>query len=105
MSFSKNKILITGGSGMVGSAFKKLLPNAEYITKEQLHNFSYIIKDKYVIHLAAKVGGVKANTDFISDFYTYNSEINQKVLDMLGWEELKKLFLYYLPVFTLMLRM
>lgn len=66
---------------MVGNAFKNIVPNAEYITKEQLHNFSYIIKDKLVIHLAAKVGGVKANTDFVSDFYTYNSEINQKVLD------------------------
>ena len=73
--------LITGGSGMIGTAFKNLLPDAEYITKEQLHDFSYIIKDKLVIHLAAKVGGVKANTDFISDFYTHNSEINQKVLD------------------------
>ena len=73
--------LVTGGSGMVGSAFKSIVPNAEYITKEQLHDFSYIIKDKLIIHLAAKVGGVKANTEFISDFYTYNSEINQKVLD------------------------
>lgn len=74
-------MIITGGTGMVGSSFKKILPDAEYITKEQLHDFSYSIKDKFVIHLAAKVGGVKANTDFISDFYTYNSEINQKVLD------------------------
>jgi GDP-L-fucose synthase len=73
--------LITGGSGMVGNAFKRLIPDAEYITKEQLHSFSYIIKDKLVVHLAAKVGGVKANTDFVSDFYAYNSEINQKVLD------------------------
>ena len=66
---------------MVGNAFKNLLPDAEYITKEQLHNFSYIIKDKFVIHLAAKVGGVKANTDFVSDFYVENSLINQRVLD------------------------
>ena len=73
--------LITGGSGMVGNTFKNFLPNAEYITKNQLHDFSYIIKDKFVIHLAAKVGGVKANTDFISDFYVENSLINQRVLD------------------------
>lgn len=74
-------MIITGGTGMVGNAFKKMLPNAEYINKEQLHNFSYIIKDKFVIHLAAKVGGVKANTDFVSDFYVENSLINQRVLD------------------------
>jgi GDP-L-fucose synthase len=77
----EKQIIVTGGTGMVGNSFKRILPDAEYITKEQLHDFSYIVKDKSVIHLAAKVGGVKANIDFVSDFYTYNSEINQKVLD------------------------
>jgi len=33
-----------------------------------------------VIHLAAKVGGVKANTDYISDFYEENIQINTNVL-------------------------
>jgi len=75
------KCIITGGSGMVGSAFKNILPRAEYITRQQFHNLSYDIKDKSVIHLAAKVGGVKANTDYISDFYCENSEINQKILN------------------------
>jgi GDP-L-fucose synthase len=73
--------LINGGSGMVGSAFKQMLPAAEYITREQLHSLSYDIKDKYLVHLAAKVGGVKANSDFVADFYIENSYINEKVLD------------------------
>jgi len=73
--------IITGGTGMVGNSFRSLTPDAEFITKEQLHNFSYNIRDKFIIHLAAKVGGVKANTDEIADFYTENSTINQKVLD------------------------
>ena len=81
MKNKNNEFLITGGSGMVGNAFKSLLPDAQYITKDQLHNFSYSIKDRFVIHLAAKVGGVKANTDFVSDFYVENSLINQRVLD------------------------
>ncbi len=76
-----NNLVITGGSGMIGSNFKKILPTAVYITKEELHNFSYDIKDKYIIHLAAKVGGVKANTDEVLDFYLDNSLINQRVLD------------------------
>lgn len=80
-NFINYNILVTGGSGMVGSAFKKLVPEAQYIDKEQLHNFSYNIKDKFVVHLAAKVGGVKANTDFVSDFFVENSYINQRVLD------------------------
>ena len=73
--------IITGGSGMVGSAFKSILPQAEYITREQFHNLDYDINNKSVIHLAARVGGVKANTDYIADFYHENSIINQKILD------------------------
>ena len=66
---------------MVGTAVKKELPDGEYITKKQLHSLTYDINSKYVIHLAAKVGGVKANTDYIADFYHDNSLINQKVLE------------------------
>ena len=77
----KNNIIVTGGTGMVGSAFKSILPQAEYITRQQFHNLDYNIKDKCVIHLAARVGGVKANTDYIADFYHENSIINQKILD------------------------
>ena len=73
--------IITGGSGMVGSSFRNIIPQSEYITREQFHNLSYDISDKYVIHLAAKVGGVKANTDYIADFYYENSIVNQKILD------------------------
>ena len=76
-----DKFIITGASGMVGSAFKGILSQAEYITREQFHNLSYDINGKSVIHLAAKVGGVKANTDYIADFYHENSIINQKILD------------------------
>ena len=77
----KNNIIVTGGTGMVGSAFKSILPQAEYISRDQFHNLSYDIRDKHVIHLAAKVGGVKANTDYIADFYHENCIINQKILD------------------------
>jgi len=73
--------LVTGGSGMVGSALKTILPDADYIDREALHSSCYDVKDKTVIHLAAKVGGVKANTDYVGDFYLENSLINQKVLE------------------------
>ena len=66
---------------MVGSAFKTILPQAEYVTREQFHNLSFDVLNKSIIHLAAKVGGVKANTDYIADFYYDNSIINQKILD------------------------
>jgi GDP-L-fucose synthase len=74
-------MIITGGTGMVGSAFKKIAPQAEYITKDQFHNLSYDISEKYVIHLAAKVGGVRANTEYVADFYSENSILNEKILN------------------------
>ena len=80
-------MIITGGTGMVGSAFKRILPQAEYPNRIHLSNercanmFSALLKDKEVIHLAAKVGGVKVNTDEIADFYLENSLINQRILD------------------------
>lgn len=87
MSMPENKsFLITGGSGMVGTAFKNILPNAEYPSRKQLHsmlNRGLYEKDfgnAYIFHLAAKVGGVKANTEQVADFYLENSTLNQRIL-------------------------
>jgi GDP-L-fucose synthase len=80
MSAHQDKLLVTGGSGMVGGACKSAFPQAEFITRKQFHDLSYDIRDKHIIHLAARVGGVKANTDYIADFYSENSVINEKIL-------------------------
>jgi GDP-L-fucose synthase len=85
-----NSIVVTGGSGMVGSAFKSILPTAEYIARKQLHDKTYDIAGKSLIHLAAKVGGVKANIDYVADFYYENSIINQKILDYAHKEKASK---------------
>lgn len=80
------KILITGASGMVGYAFKQLLPDAEYPTRKELHSILKNIfhkqefSGKNIIHLAAKVGGVKANSEQVADFYMQNSVLNEKIL-------------------------
>jgi GDP-L-fucose synthase len=65
---------------MVGSAFKRVLPEAEYPNREQFHNLLFDPKGKGIIHLAAKVGGVKANSEEVAQFYYENSNINQKIL-------------------------
>ena len=88
----KNKrILVTGGHGMIGITFKNIDTPHEILLvgREQadlLDNSQFIRllqqeKPDAVIHLAAKVGGVKANTDYIADFYTQNIRINCNVLD------------------------
>lgn len=83
------KTLITGGSGMIGSALRNILPDALYIdskycdlrssihTEELFKSFS----PDYVIHLAAKVGGVKANQNNLGEFYYDNILINTNVLE------------------------
>lgn len=82
--------IITGGTGMVGAAHKKVIPDAQFITRQQFYDLSYDIKDKYVIHLAARVGGVKANMDYMSDFYQENSLINEKMLNYAHKGQAKK---------------
>jgi GDP-L-fucose synthase len=81
--------IVTGGSGLLGNAFKRILNDAEYPTHKALDLTNKKSTDEYiknhsgadtVIHLAGKVGGVKANTQFVSDFYETNSIINNNVI-------------------------
>jgi len=76
------KVLITGGSGMVGTAFKEIYPHGIYPSRKEMPLDKSADMDGifYIFHLAAKVGGVKANTDLIGDFYYENEKINQNVL-------------------------
>jgi len=83
------KILVTGGSGMVGHALKELLPDATFIDssmydlRDRRDAFYLFITERpeYVIHLAAKVGGVKANSQNLGAFYYDNTMINTNVLE------------------------
>ena len=93
------KVAITGGSGMVGSAFRDLIPNAVYASskdynlteKEEADNMMKTLSPDVVIHLAARVGGIKGNTDFIGDFYRDNILINTNVLEAARKQNVKKL--------------
>tara|TARA_R110002012_G_scaffold291773_1_gene486424 strand:+ start:13769 stop:14695 length:927 start_codon:yes stop_codon:yes gene_type:complete len=90
------KYIITGGTGMVGTACKNILPEAEYPNRLQLEDmtrsayYKGSFTDKQVIHLAAKVGGVKANTEQISDFYMDNANLNERLLDSAHRSDAKK---------------
>ena len=83
-----SKILVTGGSGMVGHAIKQVKPDADFPTRSDLNLVNeeevldFIKSGHYdtVIHLAARVGGVKANTDYVGEFFTENCKINSNVL-------------------------
>ena len=82
-----SKLVITGGTGMVGSAFKHALPEAEYPNRIQLEDmvrdiplYKKSFADKQIIHLAAKVGGVKANIEQVANFYMENANLNERLL-------------------------
>lgn len=82
------KILVTGGSGLVGSNLKMYLPDAIYVsskdydlTNEQdVDDMFRLHQPTHVIHLASKVGGVGANAKDPVGFYEQNILINTNVL-------------------------
>lgn len=86
-------ILVTGGSGLVGSAIKKVSEiNKEYkfiflSSKDcnledynKTFNMFKEYKPKYVIHLAAKVGGLFKNMNHKVEMFESNMMINMNVL-------------------------
>jgi len=93
-----NTLLVTGGAGMVGQALKSIHSSAVYIgrkecdlrSQEEVRKVFEKYEPRFVIHLAAKVGGVKGNTDFVGDFYTDNILINTNVLKIAAEKKVKK---------------
>tara|TARA_R110002167_G_scaffold366296_1_gene594558 strand:+ start:7630 stop:8553 length:924 start_codon:yes stop_codon:yes gene_type:complete len=84
------KVLITGGTGMIGSAFSSIMTEHELVLVgsadydlRRANNCRHMVADNQpdaIIHLAAKVGGVKGNTDYVADFFRDNIMINTNVL-------------------------
>ena len=83
-----SNILVTGGTGMVGKAIESICPNATFVGSSDCDLRSPLAvnelflkhRPKFVIHLAARVGGVKGNSDYVADFFTDNIMINTNVL-------------------------
>jgi len=83
------RILVTGGSGMVGHALQEILPEAKFINSEMCDlrsevdvNWLFLNeRPEQVIHLAARVGGVKANSENLGSFYYDNIMINSNLLE------------------------
>jgi len=74
---------------MVGHALKRLIPEATFVAstdydlrdRRQAEEMFRTHQPEQVIHLAAKVGGIKANMENLGDFYSDNIRINTNVLD------------------------
>jgi GDP-L-fucose synthase len=83
-----NKILVTGGSGMVGRSLKKYLPSATYVSSKDYNlttreGIQYmLIKERpdVVIHLAARVGGIIDNIKYPADYFDQNVLMNTQLI-------------------------
>jgi GDP-L-fucose synthase len=95
------KILVTGGTGMIGSRYKSIKSNHEITlvgtnnydltSKKSAKKMLYDHRPDAIIHLAARVGGVKSNTNFVADFFYENTLINTNVLKAAKDQKIPKL--------------
>lgn len=86
--------LITGGRGLLGSAFNfGHKPSKEELNCLQYDNLRSYIKNNSIdsiVHAAARVGGVKANTDFVYDFFADNISMSVNVMNACREFEIKR---------------
>ncbi len=95
----RSKILVTGSGGLLGYALKELLPEAVFVTSRDFDlvdicNVKRLFdeaKPAHVIHLAAKVGGVKKNASSNADLFTANIQINTNVLNVAQEHQVSRL--------------
>jgi|TARA_R100000951_G_scaffold8773_1_gene7924 GDP-L-fucose synthase len=89
LNLDTNKILVTGGSGMLGHAVQTVLPSAVYLSSadgdlkqwEETVRLFEQHKPDIVINLAGRIGGVKANMQNMGNFYYDNMQINTNVIE------------------------
>ena len=101
------KILVTGGTGLVGSAIKYIVDHepteftkkydwdfvgsaeSDLRQKEASYRLLRRYKPTYVIHLAAKVGGLFANMRNRVDFLRDNIRINENIIEKIATKIVK----------------
>lgn len=104
MDWRKKRILITGGTGMVGHALCKqlceedcrnmvLVGSKEYDLrdKSRVDNLFFITQPDYVFHLAGKVYGIGGNAKFKATSLSDNILINTNLIDIANKHKVKKI--------------
>ena len=82
----KNKILITGGNGLVGSEFigdQFYKPSSKLYDLRKTEDANRLMLKQFdsVIHCAAKVGGVGGNMNYKGEFFYDNIMMNTNVIE------------------------
>jgi GDP-L-fucose synthase len=99
-----SKIFVAGHKGLVGSAIVRKLRELGYqniitagrdevdlINYNQVHSFFDRVRPHYVFLAAAKVGGIKANSNYKADFIWENIMIQSNVIKLSHQFGVKKL--------------
>ena len=82
-----NNILVTGGTGLVGSRFKgedylKIgSKNLDLLNQKDIENFLVSKNINGIIHCAARVGGVKGNMTYPGEFTYENLKMNTGIIE------------------------
>jgi GDP-L-fucose synthase len=82
----ENKILVTGGNGLVGSEFvgdHYFKPSSKMYDLRRTEDTNRLMLKGFdgIIHCAAKVGGVGGNMNFKGDFFYDNIMMNTNVIE------------------------
>ena len=83
-----SRVLITGGTGMVGKHLKKIMPDAIFVGSRDcdLTDITHVrwLISSYtphtVVHLAAKVGGIQDNIAKAAEYYDDNIIMNTNIV-------------------------
>lgn len=90
-----NNIIITGGTGLIGSAFKqgKKFGSKDYDLRDPYQTKQMLSDNRpdVVIHTAAKVGGIGANIQYPANFYYDNIMMNTNIIQSSFEYDVKKL--------------
>lgn len=92
------KILVTGGSGLVGRHLRDILPEATYISSADFDLRSEADVKRlcengwdHIVHLAARVGGIIENINFPAEFIEQNLLMNTLLLKYARLNEVPRL--------------
>ena len=101
---SESKVFVAGNRGLVGSAIVRNLiakgykniysaPRTHFDLRDQndVEKYFEVNRPEYVFLAAAKVGGIKANSDYPAQFIRDNLQIQTNVIDVAYRHGVKKL--------------
>tara|TARA_R110001592_G_scaffold177378_2_gene417696 strand:+ start:9921 stop:10811 length:891 start_codon:yes stop_codon:yes gene_type:complete len=93
-----SRIIVTGGSGLVGKHLQEILPDAKYLSSKDcdltdIKMVRWMISSytpDIVIHLAAKVGGIQDNIKYPADYFDDNVLMSTNILKVCKEYDVKR---------------